>query len=95
VVPELGRPCPQGGFDVVKIPHHGSPHQHPRFASWADAEVAIVSVGAHNSFGHPADSTIAQWQESGATVVRTDLHGDVAIVIDHQQQVGWVPRRGP
>jgi competence protein ComEC len=85
----------QGGFDVVKIPHHGSPHQHPRFASWADAEVAIVSVGADNSFGHPADSTIAQWQESGATVVRTDLHGDVAIVIDHQQQVGWVPRRGP
>lgn len=81
-----------GDFDVVKVPHHGSIHQHPRFASWADAELALVSVGEDNSFGHPAPKTLEQWQASGATVVRTDLVGDVAVVVDADGRLGWVGR---
>jgi competence protein ComEC len=84
-----------GDFDVAKVPHHGSPHQHPGFAAWADAELAVISVGADNSFGHPAHETIADWRESGATVLRTDKHGDIAIVPDVHGSVGWVTRRTP
>jgi competence protein ComEC len=84
-----------GDFDVAKVPHHGSPHQHPGFAAWADAELAVISVGADNSFGHPAHETIADWHESGATVLRTDKHGDIAIVPDVHGSVGWVTRRTP
>ena len=81
-----------GDFDVVKVPHHGSVHQHPRFASWADAELALVSVGGDNSFGHPAPKTLEQWQAVGATVVRTDLLGDIAVVLDADGRLGWVGR---
>ena len=83
-----------GGFDIVKVPHHGSPHQHPRFASWADAGLAFISVGADNSFGHPAAETLDEWLTTGATVLRTDLHGDIAVVVDPRGILGWVARKG-
>ena len=91
-----------GGFDVAKIPHHGSRHQHPDFPRWADAQVAIVSVGADNDFSHPARETIDAWEQSGARIARTDLHGDVAVVIDEPTPSaesmdptwGIVPRTG-
>ncbi|MDA2987727.1 MAG: ComEC/Rec2 family competence protein [Actinomycetota bacterium] len=88
----LGGP---GDFHVAKIPHHGSPHQHPRFAVWADADIAVVSVGTDNSFGHPNAETLAEWQTTGANVLRTDLHGDIAIVRTKEDQLGWVTRRSP
>ena len=87
----------RGGFDLVKIPHHGSVHQHPHFAEWADADAAVVSVGANNEFGHPAPATVQAWLESGAAVLRTDLHGDIAIVRGESAGGGWAmfPRNGP
>lgn len=89
-----------GGFDVVKVPHHGSRHQHPRFAGWVDPVVALISAGRDNEFGHPAESTVQAWREIGAVVARTDEHGDIAIArrsADEQVPgAGWevVPRRG-
>lgn len=71
-----------GGFDIAKVPHHGSRHQHPDFAKWADAQVAIVSVGADNDFAHPAHETLDAWKQTGARIARTDVHGDIAVVID-------------
>lgn len=85
----------RGGFDLVKIPHHGSPHQHPDFATWANADAAVVSVGEDNEFGHPAASTLEAWQSSGAIVLRTDVHGDIAVVVDPDDPGRWsvVPRQ--
>lgn len=82
-----------GDFDVVKVPHHGSRHQHPRFAAWADADVAVVSVGAGNEFGHPAPETIRSWEASGAHVLRTDVNGDIAVLFDDSGRLAWVGRR--
>lgn len=82
-----------GDFDVVKVPHHGSRHQHPGFAAWASADVAVVSVGADNEFGHPAPETVRSWEESGAQVLRTDVNGDIAILIDDTGRLAWVGRR--
>ncbi len=84
-----------GGFDVVKIPHHGSAHQHPRFARWADSRVALISVGEDNGFGHPAPDTIAAWEAAGAQVLRTDLYGDVALLLDESRALAWVARKTP
>lgn len=66
--------------DLAKVPHHGSANQHPRFARWAGADVAVVSSGADNDYGHPAAETVTSWEASGAAVVRTDQHGDVIAV---------------
>ena len=66
--------------DVVKIAHHGSAHQSPQFATRVHPRIATISVGAHNDYGHPAQSTIAMYEATGATVLRTDQVGDIAIV---------------
>lgn len=68
--------------DVAKVPHHGSVNQHPLLATWADAAWAVVSCGIGNEYGHPADSTLRDWQASGATTLRTDLHGDVFMSVN-------------
>ena len=86
----LGGP---GDFDIVKVPHHGSRHQHPDFAGWAQAEIALVSVGKDNGFGHPAPGTVQAWTESGARVLRTDLAGDIAIVKNDDDAIAFSTRR--
>jgi competence protein ComEC len=60
------------------VPHHGSKFQHPDFAAWTGASLGIISVG-DNRFGHPAKSTIGNWQKT-MQLVRTDVAGDIALV---------------
>lgn len=67
-------------FDVVKVPHHGSRDQVTGFAPGTSPALAMISVGEGNTYGHPAQETVAAWEAAGALVVRTDLAGDVAIV---------------
>ncbi|MBU6244767.1 MAG: DNA internalization-related competence protein ComEC/Rec2 [Actinomycetales bacterium] len=71
---------PNVAVDVVKVPHHGSRYQHPRFAAWTHGRIALVSVGAGNDYGHPAQQTLEQWARLGAVVGRTDVDGDLAVV---------------
>ena len=78
------------GVDVVKVAHHGSRVQDPALAAWTAGRVAIVSVGAGNPYGHPAQETIDTWSGAGAVIARTDLGGDVAIV---GEPLGVVTRR--
>lgn len=69
-----------GGYDIVKVPHHGSRYQNPLLASWSGAPVALISVGAGNTYGHPADSTLSAWELAGAIIGRTDLDGDLGVL---------------
>jgi competence protein ComEC len=71
--------------DVLKVPHHGSGRQEPRFLAAVQARFAVVSAGRHNDYGHPAPRTVAALTALGATVLRTDTAGSIAIVerLDH------------
>ena len=42
--------------------------------------VAVISVGARNSYGHPSMRVIQQWQSVGARVRRTDHEGTILVV---------------
>lgn len=64
---------------VTKIPHHGSRNQDPGLVAWTESRVAVASVGAHNMYGHPSERTLGDWRKAGATVLRTDLDGDVVV----------------
>ncbi|MDQ4086287.1 MAG: MBL fold metallo-hydrolase [Actinomycetota bacterium] len=66
--------------DVLKVPHHGSRYQDAGLLAAVGAEVAVVSAGADNDYGHPADETLQLLRGSGTRVYRTDVHGDVAVV---------------
>jgi competence protein ComEC len=66
--------------DVLKVPHHGSADVEPRFLAASGAAVALVSVGADNSYGHPADRLLRLLQTDGMRTYRTDRDGDLAVV---------------
>lgn len=65
--------------DIYKVCHHGSKYQDQQLMSALSAQIAIISVGAKNSYGHPAPETIASLTRLGTQVVRTDLDGAIAI----------------
>jgi competence protein ComEC len=64
--------------EVLKVPHQGAATSDPEWLRNVDADLAVISVGP-NDFGHPSDWVIATLEETGATVVRTDLAGDVVV----------------
>jgi competence protein ComEC len=66
--------------DVLKVPHHGSAYFDPAFLAAVHAKVAVISVGLHNDYGHPAPSLLAELRKLGLPVRRTDHDGDVAVV---------------
>jgi competence protein ComEC len=65
--------------DIYKVCHHGSKYQDPEFMSLLSPAIAIISVGAGNTYGHPAPQTVAALTRLGARVVRTDTDGAIAI----------------
>ncbi|HZV78342.1 MAG TPA: DNA internalization-related competence protein ComEC/Rec2 [Candidatus Binatus sp.] len=69
--------------DVLKVGHHGSAYSStPEFLSAVHPQIAIISCGRHNVFGHPSPRTLAALQTAGATVYRTDVDGGVELTID-------------
>ena len=67
--------------DVVKVPHHGSRFQEPAFLDAVDARLAVITVGADNDYGHPAPETLSTIHDDAARIERTDLGGDIAVVV--------------
>ncbi|MDO5285970.1 MAG: ComEC/Rec2 family competence protein [Actinomycetia bacterium] len=67
---------------VLKVPHHGSGRQEPRFLAATGARMALVEVGRHNDYGHPAAKTLRTLSEHGMLVLRTDQSGAVALRVD-------------
>jgi competence protein ComEC len=67
--------------DILKVPHHGSAFQEPGFLDAVSPAVALVPVGAGNSYGHPHPAPLAHLTRGGARVLRTDTDGDVAAVV--------------
>ncbi len=78
--------------DVLKVPHHGSRYQDLPFLLSLGARLDLVSVGADNDYGHPAAATISALAGAGARVLRTDLDGDLAVVV-RRGSLGWQTSR--
>lgn len=76
----LARSLPDVDLDVLKVPHHGSSYQDTDWLRSLDAEVAVVSVGEDNDYGHPDPGLLDALADDGAEVARTDRDGDVAVV---------------
>jgi competence protein ComEC len=65
---------------MLKVGHHGSAYSStPAFIDAVHPGYAIISVGRHNLFGHPAPSTITTLQRFEASVYRTDETGAVTV----------------
>ncbi|WP_454199741.1 ComEC/Rec2 family competence protein [Nocardia sp. Marseille-Q1738] len=66
--------------DILKLPHHGSRTTTKEFLESVRPRLVLVSVGADNTFGHPNPTVLADLNALGATVARTDQHGDIAVM---------------
>lgn len=84
----LARLLPGLRVDVLKMPHHGSPHQDEDWLVSLHPSVVLVSVGADNDYGHPAASALDPLREAGADVHRTDEEGDLAVLASGEVVTG-------
>jgi competence protein ComEC len=66
--------------DVLEVAHHGS--DDPSLAALlrrVRPRLAVISVGAGNSYGHPAPSTLATLAIAGVPLERTDRDGELSV----------------
>lgn len=71
---------------ILKVGHHGS--RTSTTLDFLDAvrpRLALVSVGAVNSYGHPSPEVMQRLTASGATVLRTDQLGTLVVRTDGER----------
>jgi competence protein ComEC len=75
-------PVHPGDVDVLKLAHHGSEDAGlAALLAEAEPELAVISVGEDNPYGHPAEATLATLDAAGVPVLRTDADGEVTISV--------------
>lgn len=68
---------------VLKVPHHGSKFSSSLlFLQRLRPELAVISVGAKNTYGHPNGDTLMRLEQVGAKILRTDVQGSTQVVFD-------------
>jgi len=70
---------------VIKVGHHGSSTSTiPQFLAVANPQLAVISVGASNSYNLPDEDVILGLEEwvGKSNVYRTDLHSTITFVTD-------------
>lgn len=68
---------------VLKVPHHGAASSLNReWIASLHPQYAVISVGRHNPYGHPARVVLEAYEMQGIPVFRTDRDGGVWIEAD-------------
>ena len=66
--------------DILKTAHHGSKYSSSQdFISACSPDIAVISVGAGNLYGHPSPETLKRFESYGCEVFRTDTEGAVVL----------------
>ncbi len=64
--------------DVLKVAHHGSKTSTSQnFISQVNPQIAVISLGRNNKYGHPSAEVLNTLQGFGIKVMRTDEKGDI------------------
>src|SRR3989454_517071 len=88
---DIGRPVertlaatiPPARLRVMKVPHHGSlTSSTADFVHAMHPNVAVVSAGRGNHFGHPVPEVLERYRAVGAEIFRTDRDGAVTVDTD-------------
>ena len=64
---------------IVKVSHHGSADQCEEFYQAIQPDVALISVGKGNAYGHPTNRALEILAKTGAKVFRTDTQGAISL----------------
>ena len=73
-------------YDILKAAHHGSKNSTTEaFLEQTQPEIAWISAGIGNSYGHPHKETIERLENAGSTVMKTQDFGAVTVYTDGKQ----------
>ncbi len=73
-------------IDVLKVAHHGSRTSSSKlFLSQTLPEVAVISLGKDNDYGHPHEEVVKRLENVEATIYRTDESGTILLVSDGEE----------
>ncbi len=92
---EVVRAHPSLQVDVLKVGHHGAKNGGTDVISACGARVALIGVGADNSYGHPAPATLQALRSAGMQVYRTDTNGTIRLHESPEGQLVVHGRRTP
>ena len=71
--------------DVIAMGHHGSSTSvYKPFLNAVDADVAVISCGKDNSYGHPHKEALDYIQANAMTCLRTDESGDIIFKVTEE-----------
>ncbi len=69
--------------DVLKVGHHGSTTSTcDEFLNAVNPEIAVISLGAGNSYGHPHKEIMEKLNGKKLKIYRTDTQGQITIITD-------------
>ena len=72
--------------DVLKVSHPGSKTStSEEFLKEISPEIAIISCGKDNIYGHPHSETLEIFKKYDIEVLRTDINGDIKIISDGEK----------
>lgn len=67
--------------EMIKVAHHGAKSGTcpSIFSAWRP-EVAVISAGRANTYGHPHEETLEQLRQNGVFLWRTDVNGPFQLI---------------
>jgi len=75
---------------ILKVPHHGSAEPALReFVEAVNPQLAVISVGGENPFGHPTAEALRELERVGAKIMRTDRDGAVTVKARPPEWSAW------
>ena len=69
--------------DILKVGHHGSDSSTTdAFLTAVDPDIAVISCGEDNKYGHPHKVILDRLEEKGIEIYRTDTDGSIVFKTD-------------
>ncbi len=79
--------------DLLKVSHHGSNSgSSDQFLDYVSPKIALISAGVSNRYNHPHPAVLGRLEETGCTILRTDLEGCIILEVDEQNnlfKINW------
>lgn len=77
----LGESLSPDRLEVLKVPHHGSKTgMSGKFLEWLQPEIAVISSGKRNRYGHPAIETLTLLDAYAVPYLRTDQQKHIHLI---------------
>ena len=74
--------------DILKVGHHGSTTStSEKFLKKVMPQIALISVGEDNSYGHPNQKVLDRLKKYNVKVYRTDIDGEIKLKIKNNGKI--------